>query len=336
MVRVITIEDLRQLIKKVTLKTFMLQLIERLEKDYSRWHEFDKSPRHATHYPQGVIELMPISDKEYYSFKLVNGHPDNPKEGYLTVVAIGVLSTASNGYPVLISEMTLLTAIRTAATSALASKWMAKKPVNHFGIIGTGAQSEFQTLAHHFSLGVSEIFYFDLDPKAMEKFAKNLKPYNLKLHPCKNAQSVAEQSDIVTTATAEKGRQKVILGSWVKPGTHINGIGGDCPGKTELDPSLVEKSKIVIEQFAQSKIEGEIQQLGEGRVFTELWEVVTKKKKVRTSDQEITLFDSVGFALEDYSTLRLTHLLAKEHGIGHMLDMVPDVSDPKNLFSLFG
>ncbi|HSX03590.1 MAG TPA: ornithine cyclodeaminase [Rhabdochlamydiaceae bacterium] len=335
MVRIITVDDLRNLVKKVTLKTFMLKLIDRLDQDYSRWKEFDKSPRHATHYPHGVIELMPISDKEYYSFKLVNGHPDNPRQNHLTVVAIGMLADVASGYPVLISEMTLLTAIRTAATSALASRYMARKNVKSFGIIGTGAQSEFQTLSHHFSLGIDTIYYFDIDPKAMQKFAKNLDRFGLKLHPCKTAQSVVEQSDIITTATAEKGRQKVVLGSWVRPGCHINGIGGDCPGKTELDPDLVKKSKVVVEQIEQSTIEGEIQQLGgKDRVFAELWELVAKKKKGRASDEEITLFDSVGFALEDYSTLRLVHTLAKEYDTGHMLNMVPDVSDPKNLFSL--
>lgn len=335
MIRVITINDLRTLLKKTSLKTFTLELIDRLEKDYARWKEFNKSPRHATHYPHGVIELMPIADKEYYSFKLVNGHPENPKHNLLNVVAIGMLASVASGYPLLVSEMTVLTAIRTASISALVTKYMARKNSQNFGIIGTGAQSEFQVLAHYFSLGLKEIFYFDLDLKAMEKFEHNLKEYPLKLHRCKDARSVVEHSDIVTTATAVKGKQKVILGEWVKPGTHINGIGGDCPGKTELDPALVEKSKIVVEQIEQSSIEGEIQQLGgKDKIFAEIWELTTHKKQGRANDQEITLFDSVGFALEDYSTLRLLHSLAEKHNIGHMLDMIPDLADPKNLFSL--
>lgn len=335
MVRVVTINDLRSLIKKVGLQSFILQLIHRLEKDYTHWNEFDRSPRPATYYPQGVIELMPISDKEYYSFKLVNGHPENTKNHLLTVVAVGMLASATTGYPLLISEMTLLTAIRTASTSALVSKYMARKNSKTFGIIGTGAQSEFQVLAHHFSLGFKDIFYFDTDPKAMAKFEKNLEKYPLQLHRCKNAQSVVEQSDLVTTATAAKGEQKIILEEWVKPGTHINGIGGDSPGKTELDPALLNKSKIVVEQLEQSSIEGEIQHLSKKeKIFAEVWELVSNKKKGRINDQEITLFDSVGFAIEDYSALRLIHQLTQEHKIGHQLDMVPDLADPKNLFSL--
>lgn len=332
MVRVLTVEDVKHLLHKVTLKTFFLQLIDALKSDYSRWHEFQKSPRHATHVPNGVIELMPICDKQYYSFKYVNGHPNNIKHQKQTVVAIGQLSDVETGYPLLISEMTFLTAIRTAATSALCSQYLARKDAKTFGIIGTGAQSEFQTLAHYFSLGIDEIFYFDIDPNAMKKFAANLKPYPLKLLSCKDAKEVAYASDILTTATAQKGHQKIIHTDWVKKGCHINGIGGDTPGKTELEPSLLLSSKIVVEQMEQSLIEGEIQQLKSKLPYAEIWELATGKKKGRESSEEITLFDSVGFALEDYSILRLAHKLSEEKNIGRKLDLIPDTPDPKDLF----
>lgn len=337
MLRVITIGDLRNVVDKVGIESFFLQLIDRIEKDYIRWNEFDKSPRHACYYPDGVIELMPISDKDYYSFKYVNGHPENPKKGKLTVVAVGLLAKAAIGYPILISEMTLLTALRTASTSALASKYLARKNSKSFGIIGNGAQSEFQTLAHVFGLGVKEIHYFDTDALAMDKFAHNLRPYNLKMHPCKNSQEVVVASDIVTSATAAKGHAKIICEEWVKKGTHINGIGGDSPGKTELEASLTAKCKMVVEQLEQTKIEGEVQQVEHAHIYAELWEIATGKKRGRETDEEITLFDSVGFALEDYSALRLIHELAEKHNIGHMLDIIPDtLKNPKNLFSLLG
>lgn len=333
-VRVVAIKDIKNLLHTVGLKSFILQLIDRLESDFSRWQEFHKSPRHAIHYPHGVIELMPISDKKFYSFKYVNGHPKNPLQGHQTVVAVGQLSDVASGYPILISEMTILTAIRTAATSALASKYLARKNAKTFGIIGTGAQSEFQTLAHHFALGIEEIFYFDIDAHAMEKFAANLQPFGLRLHPCKDGRSVVEKSDLVTSATAAAGHLKIIFDDWVKKGTHINGIGGDSPGKTELDLSLLEKSKVVVELMEQTKIEGEIQQMKHQHIYGELWEIVSKKKPGRESDQEITLFDSVGFALEDYSALQLVNDLASERNIGHMIDLIPHPKDPKNLFGV--
>ena len=336
MIRVITVEDMKRLLHKVTLKSFFLQLIDQLKNDYSRWEEFQKSSRHATIYPQGVIELMPISDQEYYSFKYVNGHPGNTKKNKQTVIAIGQLSMASTGYPLLISEMTVLTALRTAATSALASQYLSPKGAKTFGIIGTGAQAEFQTLAHYFAFGIQEIFYFDTDPKAMEKFAHNIKPFPLQLHPCKDGRSVVEKSEIITTATAQKGHQNIIHADWVKKGCHLNKIGGDSPGKTELDPLLVAKSKIVVELLEQTKIEGEIQQLKNGNIYAALWELVAGKKKGRESKDEITLFDPVGFAIEDFSALRLVHRLAEENNLGHLLDMIPDISDPKNLFGVLG
>ena len=331
MIRVMTVKEIALLVKKVSLKTFFLKLIDQLISDYQRWDEFEKCPRHATHVPGGVIELMPIADRQFYAFKYVNGHPNNPKENKLTVAATGQLSSVKNGYPLMISEMTLLTALRTAATSAMASRYLAKKNAKTFGIIGTGAQSEFQTLAHFFALGIDEIYYFDLDGKAAQKFEGNLRPYPLKLHRCASGKAVVEKSDIITTATAKKGHQKVIEASWIKEGVHINKIGGDCPGKTELDSALLPKCKIVVELLEQTKIEGEIQQ-SDTKIYAELWELAKKVKPGRTSNEEITLFDSVGFALEDYSVLRLIHQLAEEHNVGHLLDLIPEISDPKNLF----
>lgn len=331
MVRVVTVKELGELIHRVGLREFFLKLIDRLREDYSQWKSFQKSPRHATEVPEGIIELMPIADAKYYSFKYVNGHPNNPKHKRQTVIATGQLSLVESGYPILLSEMTLLTAFRTASTSALASHYLAKKGAKHFGIIGCGAQSEFQVLAHHFSLGVRDVYYFDIDEKAMEKFEGNLKRFPLQLHRCREGKEVVEKSDILTTATAKQGHHKVVRSEWLKEGMHLNKIGGDSPGKTELESAVLGKCKIVVELKAQTEHEGEIQQGGE--VYAELWEIVTGQKKGREAN-EITLFDSVGFALEDYSALRLVHSLAEEHDIGLKLEMVPGPSDPKNLFGV--
>lgn len=331
MIRVVTVEDIGQLIKKVTLQNFFLKLIDQMTSDFARWEEFQKSPRHAIHAPSGIIELMPIADRDLYSFKYVNGHPNNPKKNKQTVIAFGMLSSMETGYPLLISEMTVLTAIRTAATSAMASQYLTRKDAKTFGIIGTGAQSEFQVLAHHFALGLNEIYYFDKDPHAMEKFAKNLEPYELNLKPCKSGHEVLSHSDLITTATAQEGHHKILEAGWVKPGLHINKIGGDSSGKTELDPKLIVKCKIVVELLDQTKKEGEIQQV-DAPIYGALWELAAGRKAGRESEEEVTLFDSVGFALEDYSVLRLVYELSEKYQIGHKLDMVPDIQDPKNLF----
>ena len=332
--RVLTIDDVKQIIQKETLGTFFLQLIDFLKQDFARWNDFIKSPRHATHYSNGVIELMPISDQNLYSFKYVNGHPENKKNNLCTVVATGQISDAKTGYPALLSEMTVLTAFRTAATSALCSYYLAPKNSRYMGIIGTGAQSEFQVLAHFYKLGIEEVYYYDIDQAAMDKFSHNLKDYPIKLHRCLSAKEVAEKSDVITTATAKKGHQKVLECQWLQKGVHLNKIGGDCPGKTELDPKILEKAKIIVEFLEQTKQEGEIQQLKNAPIYAELWEIISGKKESRVSKDELTLFDSVGFAIEDYSTLRLMLELAKKHNIGKEMNLIPTLSDPKNLFSL--
>jgi ornithine cyclodeaminase len=332
--KVITVRDLQKLIAAIGIEGFLTRLTGALEHDFRRWHDFRKSPRHATHYAQGVIELMPCADDRYYAFKYVNGHPGNTALGKLSVIATGQLSDAVTGYPLLLSEMTLLTAFRTAATSALAAKFLALPDAESLAIIGTGAQAEFQVLGFKQAFPLKEIRFYDKDPRAMAKFTRNLANYGLALTPCATVRDAVRRADIVVTATAAHGQQQLLGLQDIAPGTHINAIGGDRPGKTELPPALLEATKIVVEYLPQSLVEGEVQQCGADRIHAELWELATGSKSGRENGQEITLFDSVGFALEDYSALRLLYELAAEHALGREMELVPKPDDPKDLFGL--
>lgn len=332
MLKLITISDIKKLINQIGIHDFFRELITNMDKEFARWEHFQKSARHAVHVPNGVLELMPICDDEFYSFKYVNGHPNNPVVNKLTVAAVGLLADVKSGYPLMISEMTILTAIRTAATSALAAKYLANKSTKHIGIIGTGAQSEFQVLAQHALFNVETVKYFDIDPHAMEKFAHNLKDQSFKLIPCADAKSVLDNVDIITTATAAKKQTQILNNEWIRDGLHINGIGGDCPGKTELDPTILSRSKIVVEYLPQSKVEGEIQALKNDAIYAELWELASGKKPGRESSSEVTLFDSVGFALEDFVILKLVYALSQQYGFGQSVDMIPEMDNPKDLF----
>lgn len=334
MVKVVTVEVLQTIINKIGLQTFFHELMNQLRQDFGRWHDFHKTPRYAEHYAHGVIELMPISDQQFFTCKYVNGHPNNPRAQLLTVAALGLLADIATGYPLLICEMTLLTALRTAATSALAASYLAPHDSKRFAIIGAGAQAEFQVLAHHYTLGVKQIQYYDRDPKAMIKFANNLANYPLQLMPGDDIPSAIQGADIITTATAAKIQTKILQDAWIEPGVYINAIGGDCPGKTELDPKLLMRSKIVVENLQQSQLEGEIQQIPHQSIYAELWEIINGKKSSRQNNQEIFIFDSVGFALEDYSALRYVYQLAQELKLGQELNLIPQLADPKNLFSL--
>jgi ornithine cyclodeaminase len=339
--KIITIEQLNKLIKRHGFDEYMRDLIDALKRDFVAWETFTKMPRPAMHVPGGVIELMPICDNEqYYSFKYVNGHPKNPLTGHLTVSATGQLSRIDTGYPLMFSEMTILTAFRTAATAALATDLMSRKNARVAAIIGTGAQSEFQIRALQLVRDLTEVRYFDLDEKAMDKFEKNMQGTSLRLDRCKNAKEAVVGADIITVCTASKAHVAVVQDEWITDGVHINGLGGDTAGKTELEPATLLRSRIVVEYFEQSFIEGEIQRFtreeAERLVFAQLHELVTGEKRGRNKDNEITLFDSVGIALEDYSALRLTYELAEKYHIGKEMNFIPTIKDPKDLFSVIG
>jgi ornithine cyclodeaminase len=319
---------------------FISGLAREVESDYRRWSEFEKSPRHATHSPGGVIELMPASDGRQYAFKYVNGHPKNTADGLLTVMAFGVLADVETGYPLVLSEMTLTTALRTAATSAVAARWMARPASRVMALIGNGSQAEFQAIAFHDMLGIRELRLYDVDPAATDKLAHNLSRAHLadlEVVRCRSTAEAVRGADIVTTVTADKRNAVILTPEMIGPGMHLNAVGGDCPGKTELHADILRRAdaRVVVEFEPQSRIEGEIQQLPRDFPVIELFEVVTGRAAGRADDAEVTLFDSVGFALEDFSALRYLHRLDRQRrGARSSIDLIPQLEDPKDLFSL--
>ena len=312
--------------------TVIREMASYLETDFRRWQSFDKSERVANHTPFGVIELMPISDPELYAFKYVNGHPFNPSRGYQTVTAFGVLADVHNGYPVFLAEMTLLTALRTAATSALIARAIARPDSRVMAMIGSGSQSEFQAIAFRELLGISTLRIWDTDPESMRKFVRNLEPLGFDIEIATSGADAVRGADIVTTCTADKANAIVLSDAVVEPGMHINAIGGDCPGKTELDPAILARSSVFVEYPPQTRIEGEIQQLDAEFEVTEVWAVLAGLTAGRTSPEQVTVFDSVGFALEDFSALRYVRDQTEGTEFSQQLDLVADSDDPKDLF----
>ncbi|MDG1862250.1 MAG: ornithine cyclodeaminase [Yoonia sp.] len=334
MVPFVSVENMMKLVHHVGLEQFLRDLAVEIEADFMRWQLFDKTPRVGSHSAVGVIELMPTSDGELYGFKYVNGHPKNMKEGLQTVTAFGLLADVYSGYPVLLSEMTMLTALRTAAMSAVATKHLAAKGADTMAMIGNGAQSEFQCLAQKAVNGITNIRLYDIDMAATEKCAKNLAGLGLNITKCKTPEVAIEGAQVITTATADKDMQTILTDNMVGAGVHINAIGGDCPGKTELHRDIVSRSTVFVEYPPQTRIEGEIQQMAPDHPVVELWEVMTGTAKGRQSDAEVTLFDGVGFAIEDFSALR--YVLGKIKGTAFYddLDFVADPDDPRDLFGM--
>lgn len=299
-----------------------------------RWPEFDKSARVASHSEVGVIELMPAADRQRYAFKYVNGHPANTRRGLYTVMAFGVLADVDTGWPVLLSELTLATALRTAATSLMAARALARPDARRMALIGNGAQAEFQALAFHAHLGIEEIVAFDVDPAATDKLMRNLAQAapGLRVRRAAGTREAVRGADIVTTITADKTRATILTPDLIEPGMHLNAVGGDCPGKTELHADVLRAARVFVEYEPQTRIEGDIQQLPADFPVVDLWRVLAGQAEGRQRADQVTVFDSVGFALEDFSTLRLVAARAEALGLGETIELVPSADDPKDLF----
>jgi ornithine cyclodeaminase len=330
----VSVDNMMKLVLHLGIERVLIDLAAEIEADFLRWELFDKTPRVASHSDVGVIELMPTSDGHTYGFKYVNGHPSNTKQGLQTVTAFGLLAEVATGYPLLLSEMTILTALRTAATSAMAAKHLAPKGAQVMAMIGNGAQAEFQALAFKAICGIREVRLYDIDADATRKCVGNLKSYGLKVTPCTSPEEAILGAQILTTCTADKNHATILNDNMVGAGVHINAVGGDCPGKTELARDIQLRSRIFVEYPPQTRIEGEIQQLPGDHSVTELWQVMAGRTPGRTDPAQITLFDSVGFAIEDFSALRYVLGKLDETGFCDHLDMIADPDDPRDLFGM--
>lgn len=334
MVPFVSVENMMRIVNTIGAARMITEIADYIEADFRRWDLFDKTPRVASHSKEGVIELMPTSDGETYGFKYVNGHPANMARGYQTVTAFGLLARVDNGYPVLLSEMTVLTALRTAATSAVAAKYLAPQNARTMAMIGNGAQCEFQALAFREVIGIDTVRLYDIDTSATKKAARNLAATGLNVVVCSSSQEAVAGAEIITTCTADKQYATILTDNMVGSGVHINAIGGDCPGKTELHRDILLRSDIFVEYPPQTRIEGEIQQLDPDHKVTELWQVIGGKEVGRRSEGQITLFDSVGFATEDFSALRYVRDQLENTGHYIELDMLADPDDPRDLFGM--
>nr|WP_197975593.1 ornithine cyclodeaminase [Rhizobium sp. CFBP 8762] len=330
----VSVGNMMRLVHRIGIETMLVELTDSIEADFRRWELFDKTARVASHSTDGVIELMPTSDGQTYGFKYVNGHPKNMGQGLQTVTAFGLLADVATGYPILLTEMTMLTALRTAATSAMAARYLAPAGATTMAMIGNGAQAEFQALAMKAVVGITTVRLYDIDPVATEKTRVNLADTDLNVIVCSTAQSAIEGADIITTCTADKQYATILTDNMIGAGVHINAIGGDCPGKTELHPDILLRSDTFVEYPPQTWIEGEIQQMPKDYPVTELWTVITGQAEGRRSQDQITLFDSVGFAVEDFSALRYVHEKLAGTGLYEDLDIIADPDEPRDLFGM--
>jgi ornithine cyclodeaminase/alanine dehydrogenase len=270
----------------------------------------------------GDLRAMPAYVDGAAGVKWVNSHPRNPAEhGLPTVMGIIILNDPRTGQPLAIMDGTLITSLRTGAAAAVATRHLARKDARTLGLIGCGAQGPSLVKAIAAVRDLTEIRLFDRDPARVQALIKKLG--TLPARPATTDEVAA--CDIVTTATP--GVAQVLSAGQIRPGTHVNAMGADGPGKQELDPAILCAARVVVDDHEQSVHGGELNvaiergQFDPAAIAATLGDVVTHKKPGRGSADEITLFDSTGLAIQDIATAQLAYERAVARGAGQQIQL---------------
>ena len=271
---------------------------------------------------EGDFRAMPARIVGAAGLKWVSVHPHNPSRGLPTVMGILIYSDSETGYPLAVMDATDITAYRTGATAAIASKYLARRNSRTLGLVGVGRQAYSQLLAHAGVFDLELIRIYDINPEACQRFIRFFPDRHIEACTLEETAS----SDIVCTLTTARG--PVLKREWIKDGTHINAIGADAEGKQELDPAILKDAIVVVDDLRQAAAGGEINvPLRKGlfkleQVYATLAQILTGEKQGRKTDDVVTVFDSTGIAIEDLATARLVYETAQQEGRGLAIELV--------------
>jgi alanine dehydrogenase len=302
----------------------MSRIIEVVEQAFRDWAD-DKAampPKAYLLVEDGDFRAMPAAIPGAAGVKWVNVHPHNPAKGLMTVMGTIIYSDPATGYPLAIIDGTDITAYRTGATSAIASKYLARKDSKTLGVIGAGRQAFTQILAHAALFKFDEIRIYDVLTSVTEKLIQSLPGLPLKATSAIDA----VQSDIMCTVTP--AHTPVVKKEWMLAGSHINAVGADAAGKEELEASILNDARVVVDDLRQASKAGEINvPITQGifkisDVYANLGEIVAGRKLGRADSHQITVFDSTGVAIEDIATAKLIYQLALSKNMGLKIDFV--------------
>jgi len=277
----------------------------------------------------GDLRVMPSYVEAFgiSAVKVVNVHPDNRRYNLPTVMATITLVDPKTGAPLAIMGGTWITAMRTGAASGVATKHLSRKGSSKLAFIGTGVQAVTQMMAMVQVMKLEEVKVYDIADDVKANFVKKMssKYPDIKISATGSIQEAVENVDVIVTVTPS--RKPIVKNGWIKAGMHISAIGADAPGKEELDPAILQRAKIVVDDIEQSRHSGEINvPLEKGiislkQIYGELGEIVAGKKAGRASDKEITIFDSTGLAIQDAVTAKLAYEKALKAGLGIRLNL---------------
>jgi alanine dehydrogenase len=274
---------------------------------------------------RGDFRAMAASLPGIVGMKWVNVHPQNPSRGLPTVMAIIIYNDPDTGFPLAIMDATHITAYRTGATAAIASKYLARQDSQTLGIIGAGRQAYTQIMAHRQMFDLKLIKVFDRSRNAVERIIRSFPKDHIRA--CSLEETAA--SDIVCTLTPE--RVPYLKNEWVTPGTHINAIGADAEGKEELEPAILQEAVVVVDDIRQASMAGEINvPITKGifsidKVYGTLSEIIVARKRGRTDRNEVTVFDATGIAIEDVAVAKHVYEKAKTRAASYIsLDIIEE------------
>jgi alanine dehydrogenase len=292
----------------------MKEVIPAVENAFLQWAQgkAQMPPKSYLTVDKGDFRAMPASLPGAAGMKWVNVHPGNPAQNLPTVMATIIYNDPETGYPLAVMDGTDITAYRTGAASAVASKYLARKNARTLGLAGAGRQAYTQLMAHAAIYDLQLIKVYDISEASVARFIRAFPQYRIEAHTLPEVMA----SDIVCTVTP--ARQPVVKKEWVRPGVHINAVGADAHGKEELDPEILNEAVIFVDDMRQASTSGEINVpldrglLDPNRIRGSLGDLVAGLKKGRTSDEEITVFDATGLAIEDIACAHLIYQKVKD------------------------
>ncbi len=260
------------------------------------------------------------------SLKWVNTHANNAKYGLPAVMAVVILNDPKTGFPLSIMDGTVLTSFRTGAAGAVAAKYLARPDSQVVALVGCGAQARTQLTALREVFKIQRVNVWGKEKPVVEKFLKDMKHLKETLAAFATVKECVADADIIVTTTPS--RKPVVLAAWVKKGTHINAIGADAAGKQELDPQILKNARIVVDDYRQASHSGEINVpvtkgiITKKDIYAELGQIVCGRKKGRTSDEQISVFDSTGLAIQDLAIADLVYRQAIRAKVGQAVDLL--------------
>lgn len=318
-----------QQINKLCDSKKIIRVVERSFLDYhrNRAHMPPKVYLNLKKY-NGDFRAMPayLESIDAASLKWVNVHPDNKKKGLPTVMAIITLSDPKTGAPLSIMDGTLITKWRTAASSAIATKYLSNKSAETLSVLGCGAQALTQSKFLMQVRRIKKICLWDVNRSAANTVKRALLKEAVDVEVFKTVKECVVGADIITTITPS--RKPLIKYEWIKPGVHINAIGADAAGKQELDSSIIKNEKVIIDDWMQASHSGEINVplsngvITQDDIYGDIGSIIAGKKKGRVGRNDITVFDSTGLAIQDTAVAHLIYKTAVQKKMGNAIQII--------------